>query len=222
MCCPEEVLCIFMALVRVVTIIKTVIGTCCCCLTSRRRMPTISTNTHILLWNVDLTYGSTSAYTPIQRKSGMAALMPSFSIMWKKINNYYMNLSDEDRRIVVNLELEKAESILAEQEILRQAGFWSTMVNRLYYALFHAVSALLISDGHEVGTHKGAAIRFQQYYVKTQLFTVEEGRFYSQLQSMRESADYNCSYDVSEDDVVSRIEPARQLVEKIRQYIAMK
>ena len=46
--------------------------------------------------------------------------------------------------------------------------------------------------------------------------------FYSQLQSMRESADYNCSYDVSEDDVVSRIEPARQLVEKIRQYIAMK
>ena len=39
---------------------------------------------------------------------------------------------------------------------------------------------------------------------------------------MRESADYNCSYDVSENDVVSRIEPARQLVEKIRQYIATK
>ena len=152
----------------------------------------------------------------------MAALMPFFSITLNKTSNYYMNLSDEDRRIVVNLELEKAESILAEQEILRQAGFWSTMANRLYYALFHAVSSLLINDGHEVGTHKGAAIRFQQYYVKTQLFTVEEGRFYSQLQSMRESADYNCSYDVSEDDVVSRIEPARQLVEKIRQYIAMK
>ena len=102
MCCPEEAPCIFMALVRAAITIKTVIGTCCCCLTSRKRMPTISTNTHTLLWNVDLIYGSTSVYTLIQRKSGMAALMPFFSIMWNKTNNYYMNLSDEDRRIVVN------------------------------------------------------------------------------------------------------------------------
>ena len=131
-----------------------------------------------------------------------------------------MNLNPEDRRIIVDLELEKAERIFAENEILRQAGFWGTLANRLYYSLFHAVSALLIHDGHEVGTHKGAAIRFQQYYVKTALFSVEDGRFYSQLQSMRESADYNCSFEVSENDVVTRIEPARQLIEKIKRYIA--
>lgn len=130
-----------------------------------------------------------------------------------------MNLSDEDRRIIVELELEKAENIFAEHEVLLQAGFWSTLANRLYYSLFHAVSALLINDGHEVGTHKGAAIRFQQYYVKTHFFSVEDGRFYSQLQSMRESADYNCSFEVSEDDVKAKIEPTRQLIEKIKHYI---
>ncbi len=149
MCCPKEVLCIFTAHVRAETIVKTAIGTCCYCLTNPRKVLMISTNTHTLSWNADLTFGSTSVYTPIRRMSGMAALMPFFSITLNKTSNYYMNLSDEDRRIVVNF-------------------------------------------------------------------------FYSQLQSMRESADYNCSYDVSEDDVVSRIEPARQLVEKIRQYIAMK
>lgn len=132
-----------------------------------------------------------------------------------------MNLSDEDRRIIVELELEKAENIFAEHEVLQQAGFWSTLANRLYYSLFHAVSALLISDGHEVGTHKGAAIRFQQYYVKTHVFSVEDGRFYSQLQSMRESADYNCSFEVSENDVKARIEPARQLIDKIKHHIAI-
>jgi uncharacterized protein (UPF0332 family) len=79
------------------------------------------------------------------------------------------------------------------------------------------VSALLISEGHEVGTHKGAAIRFQQYFVKTKLFTVEDGRFYSQMQTIRESSDYNCAYDVSEEDIVERIEPTRQLIEKIKQ-----
>ena len=73
-----------------------------------------------------------------------------------------------------------------------------------------------------MGTHKGAAIRFQQYFVKTKRFAVEDGRFYSQMQTMRENADYNCSYDVSEEEVVERIEPTRQLIEKIKQYIANK
>lgn len=130
-----------------------------------------------------------------------------------------MNLNQEDRRIIVELELEKVENIFAEHEVLLKAGFWSTLANRLYYSLFHAVTALLINDGYEVGTHKGAAIRFQQYYVKTHIFSVEEGRFYSQLQSMRESADYNCSFEVSENDVLTKIEPIRQFIEKIKQYI---
>ena len=106
--------------------------------------------------------------------------------------------------------------------MLQKAGFWSTLVNRLYYSVFHAVSALLINDGHEVGTHKGAVIRFQQYYVKTQIFSVDDGRFYSQLQTLRESADYNCSFEVAEEDVLSRIESASLFIEKIKKYIAMK
>lgn len=133
-----------------------------------------------------------------------------------------MSLKEEDRRIIVEMEIEKAERILAEQKLLREGALWSTLANRLYYALFHAVSALLISEGYEVGTHKGAVIRFQQYFVKTNRFTIEEGRFYSQMQTMRENADYNCSYDVSEDEVVDRIEPTRLLIEKIKQYIADK
>jgi len=131
-----------------------------------------------------------------------------------------MSLKEEDRRIIIEMELDKAERTFAEQQLLREGGLWNTLANRLYYSLFHAVSALLISEGHEVGTHKGAVIRFQQYFVRTQRFSVEDGRFYSQMQTMRENADYNCSYDVSEEEILVRIEPTRQLIEKIKQYIA--
>ena len=130
-----------------------------------------------------------------------------------------MSLKEEERRIIVEMELDKAERIFAEQKLLRDGALWGTLANRLYYALFHAVSALLISEGYEVGTHKGAVIRFQQYFVKTKLFSVDDGRFYSQMQTMRENADYNCSYDVSEEEVLERIEPTRLLIEKIKQYI---
>ena len=90
-----------------------------------------------------------------------------------------MSLKDEERRILVQLELEKADRTFDQVVVLQREGYWVTMANRLYYSLFHAVSALLINDQREVGSHKGAAIRFHQYYVKTGVFTEEEGSFYS-------------------------------------------
>ena len=133
-----------------------------------------------------------------------------------------MNLKEEDRQIMVSLELEKADSTFAEHEGLTEKGYWNTLANRLYYALFHAVSALLINDSREVGSHRGAAIRFHQYYIRTGVFTEDEGSFYSQMETLREKSDYNCFFKVSEADVKSRIEPTRQLIEKIKRYIVEK
>lgn len=126
-----------------------------------------------------------------------------------------MSLKEEDRKIVIELEIEKARNTFSQVDILRQAGLWDTLANRLYYSLFHALSAMLVSDHHEVGTHRGATNRFHQYYVRTGSFTREEGSFYSQLQSMREEGDYNCSFNVTEADIEPRIEPARLLMEKM-------
>ena len=71
-----------------------------------------------------------------------------------------MALADEERRIIVQLELEKAQSIMAQIENLKMLGYWDNIANRLYYAIFHAVSALLINDGHSVNTHKGVVVLF--------------------------------------------------------------
>ena len=133
-----------------------------------------------------------------------------------------MSLNEENRKIVIQLELERVDKTLAQVEGLRAQQYWDTLANRLYYALFHAVSAMLISDCREVGSHKGAAIRFHQYYVKTGLFTLEEGSFYSQMETLREKADYNCYFEVTEEEITERIEPTFALVNKIKGYIAKK
>ena len=133
-----------------------------------------------------------------------------------------MSLKEEDRQILVNLELEKADNTFKQVAVLQREGYWDTMANRLYYSMFHAVSALLINDKREVGSHKGAAIRFHQYYVKTGLFTEAEGSLYSQMESLREKSDYNCYFNVTENDIVSKVVPAESFIAKIKQYIAAK
>lgn len=76
-----------------------------------------------------------------------------------------MSLNDEERKILVSLEYEKAQSIFSQIEGLRSLGYWDNIANRLYYALFHAVSALLIYDKHEVNTHRGAVGLFGKNYM---------------------------------------------------------
>ena len=131
-----------------------------------------------------------------------------------------MSLKEEDRHVLVALELEKADKTVGQMRYNMQGGEWEMVANRLYYALFHAVCALLINDKHEVGTHRGAVNMFRLFYVKEGVFTTEEGKLYSQLQSLREDGDYNCSIDVDQDDVEGKVTPTLRLIEKIKQYIA--
>lgn len=130
-----------------------------------------------------------------------------------------MSLTNEERSTLVSLELKKARETFEEIGILTAANRWSGAANRLYYAVFHAVNALLINDGHPVNTHSGSHAMFHLHYIKTGILPTEFGRLYNQLQTMREEGDYNCAYEVEPEELILRIEPARQLIEKVEELV---
>jgi uncharacterized protein (UPF0332 family) len=130
-----------------------------------------------------------------------------------------MSLTNDERSTLVKLEIRKAQETYEEIAILTAANKWSGAANRLYYAVFHAINALLIHDGHSVNTHQGSHAIFNLYYIKTGLLPRDFGRLYNQLQTMREESDYNCAYDISSDELNEKIEPARQLIEKITEMV---
>ena len=44
-----------------------------------------------------------------------------------------MSLNDDERRIIVKLEFEKATNTFAQIKELQKLGYWDTIANRLYY-----------------------------------------------------------------------------------------
>ena len=126
-----------------------------------------------------------------------------------------MSLTDKQRRTIVDLELEKAHDAYKATEILVDAKLWSNAANRLYYALFHAVCALLIHDGYEVGTHKGARILLGQHYVKTGKLPQKYSQLYSQIETIRENGDYNHYYNVTPEEMIDRLVPAKEMIDTI-------
>jgi len=130
-----------------------------------------------------------------------------------------MSLTNDERTTLVSLELKKALETYEEIEVLVRADKWSGAANRLYYAVFHAINALLIHDGHSVNTHRGSHAIFNLHYIKTGIFPIEYGRLYNQLQTMREESDYNCVFEVEPEVLKERLEPARNLISKIKERI---
>ena len=130
-----------------------------------------------------------------------------------------MSLSNEERKILVSLELKKARETYEEIGVLIGANRLNGVANRMYYAVFHAVCALLINDGHQVNTHKGSHALFNQKYIRTGVLPKEYGQLYNQLQTMREESDYNCAYDVEIEELQQRLEPAKKLIEAVEKLV---
>lgn len=130
-----------------------------------------------------------------------------------------MSLSDEERKTLVSLKLQKAHDAYEDLVVLRQAGRWSGAANRLYYTVFHAVNALFIHDGIQSNTHKGSYALFSLHYIKTGLLPADFGRLYNNLQTLREKSDYNCYYNVTEEEISEGIDLAGRFIEAIENKV---
>lgn len=128
-----------------------------------------------------------------------------------------MNLTEEERSSLTLLYLEKAEETMQEVEVAVAAKKWNMAANRLYYALFHAATALFVSDGRAVGTHLGAKVTLGIHYVRTGVLTREQGRLFSRLETLRERADYDGFFSADESDVTALLPQAYALFERLRE-----
>ena len=130
-----------------------------------------------------------------------------------------MTLQIENRNDLVRLRFQKAKETFAEIENHIQLGYWRTAANRLYYTCFYAVSALLIKNGIKAHTHSGVINQFGLHFVKADIFSQKEGRFFKRLFELRQDGDYDDWITITEEDVIPLIEPVRNFIDKIESLI---
>ena len=110
-------------------------------------------------------------------------------------------MTPEQRKDVVSYRLQSAKDLLIEINSHIERGFYNTAMNRMYYACFYVVSALLLNAGIDgVRTHEGVRQMFNKHFVLTGIVSKEWGRFYSVVYGNRSEADYEDfkDFDLSE------------------------
>lgn len=81
-------------------------------------------------------------------------------------------LTDTDRTEIVKYRLEKAYRTYNEAIGSIENGYVETAANRLYYAAYYVVSALLISYKYEASTHNGVIQMFGKVFLRNNRLTL--------------------------------------------------
>ncbi|GHT40676.1 DNA-binding protein [Bacteroidia bacterium] len=99
-------------------------------------------------------------------------------------------LTDTERTDVITHRMQRAEESLHHADILIADSAYNAAINRLYYACYYAVSALLLKHSFEYRRHHGAKTLFHQHFIATKRIDIKHSVFYSHLFNSRNEGDY--------------------------------
>ena len=114
-----------------------------------------------------------------------------------------------------NYRIQKARETIAEVEVQIKNEFWNTAINRMYYACFYAVSALLVKNEIETSSHTGVRQQFGQLFVKTGKFDKKLAKHYTDLFEKRHKGDYNDFFDFDEATVTRLLPVSKDFIDSI-------
>lgn len=132
-----------------------------------------------------------------------------------------MALTLDEKKAIISYRIQKSQQTFIEAKDNAKMNHWNLVANRMYYALFHMASALLIDKGFMSKTHSGVICILGQEFVTKGLLSSDEGCLISRLQNMRQSGDYDDMFDWREDDVLPLFEQVETLLQKMNKLITL-
>jgi len=114
---------------------------------------------------------------------------------------------------------DKAAESLEAARILVEKEQWSSAVNRIYYALFYEVVALLMTKNLSSPKHSGVRGLFNKLFVKPGLVDLNIGRFFNRMFDFRQKGDYEDFVYFEEEDVKMWFADAQTYIAQLEKYI---
>ncbi len=119
----------------------------------------------------------------------------------------------------VRYRMERSRDSLEAAKASTERGLYNDAVNRIYYACFYAVSALLISKGLSSSKHSGVRSLFEQHFVKDGPLPRALGKFYHQLFDSRQEGDYTDFVRFEKEDVSELSAQADRFIASISEQL---
>ena len=123
-------------------------------------------------------------------------------------------MTDEEKTLI-SYRMGRAHEAIDEAKTLFDAGHVNSYVNRLYYACFYAVSALLLTKNLSTSKHGYLRSLMHRELVKTGLIPKELGGHFDLLFDSRMKGDYVDFARFEADEVVDWLEETQKFISHV-------
>lgn len=130
--------------------------------------------------------------------------MPEYTTVQKDYAQYRLDKSKED---------------LEAAHLLFDNGSYRVANNRAYYAIFHALRAVLVFDNFDSSKHSGIIAEFRRRYIKEGIFPVEISKMIGSAFTIRNASDYDDMFIASKEDTQEQITNAEYVYKAVRAYV---
>mgnify|MGYP000958988882 CR=1 FL=1 len=125
----------------------------------------------------------------------------------------------EEKQDLIEYRISRSKETYEEALLLAKNGYWNAVGNRLYYACFYIVNALLIKNDLNFSSHNGVRKEFHKSFVKTGLVSIDSGKTYNRLFNLRQEGDYIDFQRFTEEDINPFIEDVRIVLVEIESIL---
>ena len=126
----------------------------------------------------------------------------------------------EEKLSLIKHRLKQADDSVEEAKVLlKEKMSLRAVMNRLYYAMFYAVLALLQEKQLGTSKHIGAISLFDREFIKTGVFDKEMSKVLHRAFELRQKGDYMEQAEVTKKDIDEMLSEAINFATKVKEYL---
>lgn len=127
---------------------------------------------------------------------------------------------DEKKDSLIRYRLEQAKEAIDDAVFLFENGRGlRSVVNRIYYAMFYAVLALLVTESFQGSKHSGVIGYFNKRFIREGVFPPDAGKYLNLAFEARQESDYKEFSELTTENVQQLLEHAKAFIEEVRKYL---
>lgn len=131
-------------------------------------------------------------------------------------------MNEQELLTYTQYRMDRAEKTLAEARTLFETAQMFGAVNRIYYVMFYAVSALACAHGFTTASHSQLRGYFNREFVKTGLIPAQHGKAYGIAFDSRKKGDYDDLVEFEKEQVHEMLSEATEFLRVIKHLINLK
>jgi len=128
-------------------------------------------------------------------------------------------INEDDRISLINYRIEQAKDTIELARFLIDSQRFIVAVNRIYYGLFYAVTALSIKHGYETSKHGQLIGWFNKEFIASERLAKKYGRILRIAYQNRTKGDYDAYIDFTEDEVELLFSEMKDFIGRIETLI---